>query len=79
MPTTILVLRELAYEIEGSIQLPDWYDPKLHKYNYHSCEVQVFKNEQNIWKDEPIWVGDLNWDDDDDCERDVIDERVFEK
>ena len=79
MPTTIRVVRELSYQIEGSIQLPEWYDPKIHKYDYHSCEVKVFKKEQNIDDDEPIWEGDLVWEDDDDCERDVIDEELFEK
>lgn len=80
MPT-IRIVREFAYEVEGILKLPEWFDHEIHKYHYCECccEIKVFKKEQNHLEDDHIWVGKIEFDDVDDVEHDLIKERCFEK
>ena len=58
MPTTLISLnRKYSYILEGSVELPEWYDHKLHKYHYCRCccKVEIYRKDQNPDVDEPIW------------------------
>jgi len=83
MPTTLIsAVRRYSYMLEGSIELPEWYDPELHKYDYCSCccHVKMFRKDQNAEIDEPIWE-DRIWFDEKitDVEHHFEDEKVIVK
>lgn len=76
----ISVVKKFTYFVEGSIQLPEWYDPTIHKYHYCDCcsEIKVFKKEHNPVEDDHIWKGVIEFDDANDVDHDFVDDRVFE-
>ena len=84
MPT-IRIVREFAYEIEGIIHLPDWYDPKIHTHNTDGERAFIFnKSKQSIEVGHqiimnPIWEGELEWDRVDDVEHDFVKEKIYNK
>jgi hypothetical protein len=79
MPTTIRVHKEYSYVIEGLVDLPDWYDPSIHKYEFDgNDDVVVFNRDQNIMVDEPIWKCEMEFENALDVDHDLDDLRVKE-
>jgi hypothetical protein len=74
MPTTIRIVREFAYEVEGIINLPDWYDPKIHTHKTDGERAFIFNQSK-----QSIWEGELEWDRVDDVEHDFVKEKIYNK
>ena len=73
MPTTIRVHKQYSYVIEGLVDLPDWYDPTIHTYEFdRNGDVVVYTRDVRC----EMWRCEMEFDDAGDVDHDLDDLRI---
>ena len=60
--TTIRYTRELLFEVEATITLPDWFDKNIHYYDNYQGAITIYlkENDEELWESDDVEWSDLD-------------------